>query len=282
MCPHANVRPNQNIYLPMQAVIVDTGMVTALDRYFKISLASGKELGHKPGQFVGVSVPGIGEAPISISSSPDLKGGFEMVIRRIGRVTDALHKLQAGDTIGIRGPYGTEFPVDDELKGKDVLIICGGIGLVPVRSAIDYLLHRRADYGDVTILYGTRTPADRLFTEAIEGWKAQENVTYLETVDRADETWQGNVGVITTLLPRVPVSPAMTRVIICGPPIMYKFVISGLAARGVPLDHIFVSLERRMKCGVGKCGHCQINGLYTCLDGPVFNYATLADIPEAI
>jgi len=280
MCPH--VKPNQNIYLPQQAAIVETGMVTALDRYFKIRLASGKELGHKPGQFVGVSVPGIGEAPISISSTPDQTDGFEMVIRRIGRVTDALHKLQSGDTIGIRGPYGTAFPVDGELKGKDVLIICGGIGLVPVRSAIEYLLHRRADYGDITILYGTRTPADRLFTRAIENWKALENVTYLETVDRADEAWQGNVGVITTLLPRVPVSPEMTRVIICGPPIMYKFVISGLAARGVPLDHIYVSLERRMKCGVGKCGHCQINGLYTCLDGPVFNYATLADIPEAI
>jgi len=276
------VKPNQNIYLPQQAAIVETGMVTALDRYFKIRLASGKELGHKPGQFVGVSVPGIGEAPISISSTPDQTDGFEMVIRRIGRVTDALHKLQSGDTIGIRGPYGTAFPVDGELKGKDVLIICGGIGLVPVRSAIEYLLHRRADYGDITILYGTRTPADRLFTRAIENWKALENVTYLETVDRADEACQGNVGVITTLLPRVPVSPEMTRVIICGPPIMYKFVISGLAARGVPLDHIYVSLERRMKCGVGKCGHCQINGLYTCLDGPVFNYATLADIPEAI
>jgi NAD(P)H-flavin reductase len=280
MCPQA--KPKQTIYLPQPAAIVETGMVTALDRYFKICLTSGKELGHLPGQFVGVSVPGIGEAPISISSSPDQAGGFEMVIRRIGRVTDALHKLQPGDTIGIRGPYGTAFPVDGELRGKDVLIICGGIGLVPVRSAIDYILHRRENYGDVTILYGTRTPADRLFTAAIEGWKAQENVSYLETVDRADESWPGNVGVITTLLPRVPVSPEMTRVIICGPPIMYKFVISGLAARGVPLDHIFVSLERRMKCGVGKCGHCQINGLYACLDGPVFNYATLADIPEAI
>jgi len=278
----AQTKPNQTIYLPQPATIVETTMVTALDRYFKIRLNSGKELGHLPGQFVGVSVPGIGEAPISISSPPDVTGGFEMVIRRIGRVTDALHKLQPGDTIGIRGPYGNAFPVDGELQGKDLLIICGGIGLVPVRSAIEYVLRRREDYGDIAILYGTRTPADRLFTDAIEDWKAQENVTYLETVDRADDGWKGNVGVITMLLPKVPVSPEMTRVIICGPPIMYKFVISGLAARGVPLDHIFVSLERRMKCGVGKCGHCQINGLYACLDGPVFNYATLADIPEAI
>ena len=280
MCPHA--KSNQDIYLPMPATIVDTAMVTELDCYFKIRLDSGAELGHMPGQFVGVSVPGIGEAPFSISSSPDMKDGFEMVIRRIGRVTDALHKLEKGKPIGIRGPFGTSFPVEADFKDKDLLIICGGIGVVPVRSAINYLLNRREAYRDITILYGTRTPADQLFLSEIAEWKARENVNYLETVDRADERWTGHVGVITTLLPRIPVSPAMARIIICGPPIMYKFVISGLTARGVPLDHIYVSLERRMKCGVGKCGHCQINGLYTCLDGPVFNYANLADIPEAI
>lgn len=225
---------------------------------------------------------GIGEAPISISSSPDTKGIFELVVRKIGRVTDAMHSLSVGDTLGIRGPFGTSFPVETELLGKDVLIICGGIGLVPVRSAIQYLLNRRSQYADITILYGARTPSDRLFNDEIETWKTQENVTYIETVDRADEKWKGNVGVITTLLPRVNINPSAIRVIICGPPIMYKFVISGLAARGIPLESIYVSLERRMKCGVGKCGHCQINNLYTCLDGPVFNFAELEDIPEAI
>jgi len=278
----AQEQSNHSIYLPMAATVVRTEPVTAIDRYFEIRLDSGAELGHIPGQFVNISVPGIGEAPLSISSSPDLRGSFEMVIRKVGRVTNALHGLSVGAHIGVRGPLGTCFPLDDELTGKDVLIICGGIGLVPVRSAIQYLLNRRDAYGDLSILYGTRTPADRLFTDEIEDWRARENVTFLETVDRADESWRGNVGVITTLLPKVSVSPASTWVIICGPPIMYKFVISDLAARGVPLDHIYVSLERRMKCGVGKCGHCQINNLYTCLDGPVFNYARLADIPEAI
>jgi len=153
---------------------------------------------------------------------------------------------------------------------------------VPVRSAIQYVLNRRQEYGDITIIYGSRAPADRLFLDEIESWRATEGVNYLETVDRGDETWKGHVGVITTLLPQVPVSSGATRIIICGPPIMYKFVITGLTARGIPLEHIFVSLERRMKCGVGKCGHCQINGLYACIDGPVFNYAVLADVQEAI
>jgi NAD(P)H-flavin reductase len=280
MCTHA--KPDQDIYLPQVGTIERTDMLTELDRFFAIRLADDKELGHMPGQFVSVSVPGIGEAPISLSSSPDTRGVFELVVRKIGRVTDALHLLPEGATVGIRGPFGTTFPVEDELIGRDVVFICGGIGLVPVRSAIQYVLNRREAYGDVTILYGARTPSDQLFLDEIASWKAQEQVNYLETVDRADDTWTGNVGVITTLLPSIAVSPETTRVIICGPPIMYKFVISGLAARGIPLEHIFVSLERRMKCGVGKCGHCQINGLYTCLDGPVFNYARLADVPEAI
>ncbi len=273
---------SQDIYLPMPATIEESKLLTAVDRFFRIRLSSGAELGHMPGQFVEVSVAGIGEAPISLSSSPDTTGVFELVVRKIGRVTDALHALPQGSPVGIRGPFGTTFPVAEALKGQDILVITGGIGLVPVRSAIQYMLNRREDYGEMAILYGTRTPADRLFTDEIEDWRARENVTYLETVDRGDEGWTGNVGVITTLLPKVEVSPVSTRVIICGPPIMYKFVIAALAARGIPLEHIYVSLERRMKCGVGKCGHCQINGYYTCLDGPVFNYAQLSDVPEAI
>ena len=279
---HPFAAPNDDIFLPRQATIVRSELLTALDRYLEIRLEGEAALGHLPGQFVGVSVPGIGEAPISISSSPDMAGSFEMVVRKVGRLTEALHALPAGASVGIRGPLGTAFPVDTELLGKDLLIICGGIGLIPIRSVIQYVLHRRSDYGQITILYGARTPGDRIFQQEIESWRAMENVTYLETVDRADESWQGHVGVITTLLPGLAVSAVSTRTIICGPPIMYKFVITGLAARGVPYEHIYVSLERRMKCGVGKCGHCQINGLYACIDGPVFNYATLADIREAI
>ncbi|MHB9026134.1 MAG: FAD/NAD(P)-binding protein [Armatimonadota bacterium] len=273
---------HKDVYLPQPATIVSTEMMTTLDRYFAIRLDSGKQLQHMPGQFIGVSVPGVGEAPISLSSSPDISGHFEIVVRKIGRVTDALHALKPGDRIGIRGPFGTIFPVNNDFKGKDLLFVCGGIGLVPVRSAIQYVLNRRDDYGDFTILFGTRTPTDRLFLPELTAWASRTDVTMLETVDRAEDGWHGNVGVITTLLPKVAINPVTTRVAICGPPIMYKFVINALAANGIPLEHIYVSLERRMKCGVGKCGHCQINGLYTCLDGAVFNYARLADVPEAI
>ncbi len=274
--------PEKDIYLPMPAVVEHSEPLTELDRMFLIRLTNGKPLGHMPGQFVSVTVPGIGEAPISLCTAPDERDTFQLVVRKVGRVTAALHDLPPGSSIGIRGPYGNHFPVDSALLGKDLVIIVGGIGLVPVRSAIQYILQRRADYGAITILYGARTPGDRIFLDEIEQWKNYEGVTYQETVDRGDEGWTGNVGVITTLMPGVPVHPEKSRIIICGPPIMYKFVITGLEARGIPLEHIYVSLERRMRCGIGKCGHCQINRLYACTDGPVFNFADLTDMREAI
>ncbi|MHB9130502.1 MAG: FAD/NAD(P)-binding protein [Armatimonadota bacterium] len=273
--------PQVDIYVPELATVLQTEMMTAQDRYFRVRLDSGEELGQMPGQFVQISIPGIGEAPISISSSPDLPG-FEMVVRNVGRVSAAMHALRDGAKLGVRGPFGSSFPVHDDLKGKDLLFICGGIGLAPLRSAIQYVLNRREGYGKVNILYGTRAPSERLFTSELEQWKAREDITYLETVDRADKAWEGHVGVITTLLPQVAMETAKMRAIICGPPIMYKFVIRELMTLGIPTDHIYISLERRMKCGVGKCGHCQINGIYTCLDGPVFKYAAVADVPEAI
>jgi len=278
-----NLLPQSNsIYAPESATLVRAEAQTPLEKFLEIRLDSGKALGHMPGQFVEISLPGIGEAPISISSSPDQTGTFDLVIRKVGRVTAAAHALKAGDKVGVRGPFGATFPVADECLGRDVIFICGGIGLVPVRSAIQYVLNHRGDYGKVTILYGSKTPADRLFVKELEQWAARKDVKYLETVDRGDATWKGNVGVITTLIPKIEIDPCNTRVIVCGPPIMYKFVIMGLAALNIPDDYIYVSLERRMKCGVGKCGHCQINGLYTCLDGPVFKYSAVKDAPEAI
>jgi NAD(P)H-flavin reductase len=205
-----------------------------------------------------------------------------MVIRNVGRVTDVLHQCRNGDRIGIRGPFGSTFPVAEAMAGKDLLFICGGIGLVPVRSAIDYVLDRRDEYGDVAILYGSRTPADRLFIEELTEWEQRPDVSFLETVDRADEAWSGNVGVITTLIPKIAIDPETTIAIICGLPIMYKFVIVELDGANLSGENVYVSLERRMKCGVGKCGHCQINGLYTCIDGPVFRYADVTDVQEAI
>jgi len=168
------------------------------------------------------------------------------------------------------------------MKGKDILLICGGIGLVPVRSAINYIMDNRRDYGQVTILAGFKNPSDRLFTEELAQWRALPDVTVLETVDKADANWDGQVGLITTLLPRIQINPENTLSIVCGPPVMYKFVLAELHKLGMSDEEIYLSLERRMKCGVGKCGHCQMNDVYVCQEGPVFKYADIKDVMEAI
>jgi NAD(P)H-flavin reductase len=271
-----------DIYRPEPATIVRNEPATATERFFEVKLESGKPLGHAPGQFVEVSVPGIGEAPISVSSMSNGKGSFEMVVRDVGNVTRALHALPAGSRIGIRGPFGTSFPVGGAMKGKDLLFVCGGIGLVPVRSAIQHVLANRSDYGAVTILFGARSPSELLFRSETPSWAAAKGVTYRETVDRAERGWTGNVGVITTLMPDLKLDAARTVAVICGPPIMYKFVIIELRKLRVPEENTYISLERHMKCGVGKCGHCQINGVYVCQKGPVFRYADVTGIREAI
>lgn len=275
-----NAMNEKSLYAPVLATIADAKPLTATEKLFRIRLNSGKDLGHKPGQFVEVSVFGIGEAPISISSSPTTKGFFELGIRRIGNVTGALHNIEAGATIGIRGPFGTHFPYD-EAKGRDLLFVAGGIGLVPARSFINYALDNRKDYGKITILFGSKAPDHRLFTDELADWASRSDVMFLETVDRGDVRWRGNVGVITTLFSKIDPDPKKTVCIVVGPPIMYKFVIAEAKKKDISDGNIIVSLERHMKCGVGKCGHCQINNLYCCLDGPVFKYSDVKPIPEA-
>lgn len=272
----------KDIYLPLPATVGEVQPMTKLESFFSCRLDSGEELGHMPGQFVEVSIPGIGEAPISVSSSPTRKGSFEMVVRKVGNVSEAMHGLAAGDKLFIRGPFGSSFPVDEAMKGKDIIFVCGGIGIVPVRSAIQYVLDNRDDYGRVIILFGAKTPRDRLFIEELDKWRIEKNVTFLETVDRRDESWSGPEGVITTLLPLVKVDKDKTIAVICGPPIMYKFVIIVLLDAGLREDQIYLSLERHMKCGVGKCGHCQISNIYVCQDGPVFRFSDITDIEEAL
>lgn len=270
-----------SIYLPQLAEIIRTEQLTKMEKLFEIKLLNGQDLGHQPGQFVEVSLLGIGEAPISISSSPTKKGSFELAVRAVGNVTNALHKLDKGAIIGIRGPFGKGFPVE-EMKGKDILFVAGGIGLVPLRSLINYVLDKRSDFGRVLILFGAKTPAEQLFLNELALWRKRSDLEYWETVDRADGKWPGHVGVITTLFPKININPEKTVAVIVGPPVMYRFAILEAQVKGIPDEQIIVSLERRMKCGVGKCGHCQINHLYVCQDGPVFKYAQIKDIKEAI
>ena len=276
----AQVQPT-SIYLPSLAEIVRTEQLTKMEKLFEIKLQNDQELGHQPGQFVEVSLFGIGEAPISVSSSPTKKGSFELAVRAVGNVTKTLHTLNRGATLGIRGPFGKGFPIE-EMKGKDILFVAGGIGLVPLRSLINYVLDKRSHFGRVFVLFGAKTPAEQLFLDELAKWRQSKDMEYWETVDRSDGQWKGNVGVITTLFPKITVDPQKTIAVIVGPPIMYRFAILEAQVKGIPDDQIIVSLERRMKCGVGKCGHCQINHIYVCQEGPVFNYAKIKDLKEAI
>ncbi len=273
--------PDVSPYVPQWAEISRVKDLTASERLFEMRLVSGEPLGHMPGQFVEVSVMGIGEAPISVSSAPREDRCFELAVRKVGNLTNAMHELAVGSRVGIRGPFGTCFPTD-ETRGRDLLIVAGGIGLVPLRSFIHYVLDRRGEYGEITILFGARNPSEQLFLDEIEQWKEAQDVNYLETVDRSDSGWKGNVGVITTLFPKIDVDPSKTYCIVVGPPVMYRFVILEAKAKGIPDKQIFLSLERRMKCGVGKCGHCQINHIYVCQDGPVFRYSDIFDLEEAL
>lgn len=279
MCASLN---GKNQYVPEPATIISNEKMTPLENLFTLKMDSGKSLGHKAGQFVEVSLPGIGEAPISVSSSPLVTDTFELGVRKVGNVTFAMHNMKPGDKVGIRGPFGTDFPVDSVLKGKNIVYISGGCGLVPLRSAIKYTLEKREDYKDITILFGCKSFKERLYVNELESWAQRGDVTLQETIDVADEKWKGNVGLITTLLPQIRITDmANTYLVLCGPPIMYKFVLKGLEEMGVPESQIYVSLERRMKCGLGKCGHCQINGKYACQEGAVFNLSDLKGVKEA-
>lgn len=282
--PDVKIQTGADIdYVPKLASIIKKVRMTANEMLFEIKLDDGTELGHKPGQFVEVSVFGVGEAPISLSSSPTKKGAFQLCVRKVGSVTTKLQSLKEGDKVGIRGPFGNGFDANF-LKGKDLLFVAGGLGIAPLRSLFNYVLDNRKDYGKVTLLYGCKEPRELLFGEEMMALVKRDDVDFLPTVNWCpeNEIWTGNIGVITTLIPKVDFDPDKTYAIVVGPPVMYKFVLNDLKGRKMPDDHIIVSLERRMKCGVGKCGHCQINEIYVCKDGPVFNYSKIKGIPEAL
>ncbi len=273
---------HSSIYMPTPARITAVKDLTALEKLFTIELPSGFSLNHRPGQFVQVSVLGVGEAPISISSSPSRSNGsFEVCVRRVGSVTNALHALKPGALVGVRGPFGRPFPLE-RFRGKDILFVPGGLGLAPLRSLINEVLDERGKYGRVIILYGTRSPAEILFRDEIAQWQQRTDIEFHMTVDRADENWTGNVGVVTTLFPKVQIHPRNMVAIVVGPPVMYRFVLIELLGKGIAEGNIWFSFERHMKCGVGKCGHCQMHHIYTCQEGPSFSYAEIKHLEEAL
>ena len=273
--------PDVQTFRPVPAKIVSIDVLTDKEKVFHLELPEGMNLGHKPMQFVMVSIFGLGEAPISITSSPSDDNTFDLCVRRVGLLTDRMHAMKPGDVLGIRGPFGNG-AVLENIPGRDLLFVAGGLGLAPLRSLINQAHAKRDWAGKIHILYGCKNPEEQLFKGDLERWKDDPSIEFHQTVDVADESWKGNVGVITTLFDRIKISPRTTTPVICGPPIMYKFVIMKLLAMGIPERRIYMSLERRMRCGLGRCGHCQINGVYVCQEGPVFTYVDAKKFKEAL
>jgi NAD(P)H-flavin reductase len=226
-----------------------------------------------PGQFMMVYAFGVGEVPISVSGPPDRAGPVVLTVRAVGAVTQAICASEPGAVLGLRGPFGTSWPIAGS-TGADVVVVAGGIGLAPLRPVVFHALEQRPEFGRVVVLYGARTPDDLLYPTELLGWGAEAAVDV--TVDAAESGWAGKVGVVPKLLPRAEFDPASTVAFVCGPEIMMRFTIGALLERGVPADRIHISLERNMRCGVGHCGHCQLGPTLICRDGPVYSYETAA------
>ncbi len=275
-----------NEYLPKKAVIeavVDEAPDSKTFTLRLIDRASGV-FKYKPGQFLMLSLAGFGEAPFTFASSPSRHGRFQVSVRKVGTLTSALHKLKEKDIVGVRGPYGNTFPLD-KIKKKDILFVAGGCGIAPLRSLIQYVFSTRGgsahggknrkDYGRVEIIYGCRSPKDIFYKEEIKSWQNNTNTSVHLTVDEPDESWSGVCGVVCVLLPKIKVNPKTAIVFLCGPSVMIKFAIQDILRLGFKEQNIYASLERYMKCGIGKCGHCYIKEKYVCLDGPNFSYAQM-------
>lgn len=267
--------------IPTIGVVTDIRVDTPDVKTFRVNAPDGGVcFPHKPGQCAMLSIPGVGEAMFSITSSPTNTEYMEFSIKRCGNLTDWLHQMEVGQQIAIRGPYGNAFPVEADFKGKDLLFIAGGIGLAPLRSVINYVRYNRQNYGKVDIVYGSRSKDDLVhYNEIINEWCKEEGINVHLTIDREQEGWNGHVGFVPSYVKELNFETNKT-VIICGPPIMIKFTLAGLQELGFEKTQVFTTMELRMKCGVGKCGRCNIGSKYVCKDGPVFRCDELDELPN--
>ena len=272
-----------------KAEVTRVHTLTAMETLYEIRLLDPEErqrFSFRPGQFVMIEVPGIGEAPFSISSSPLRRGAVELCIRKAGNLTTYLTKVPRGTRVGIRGPFGTAFPME-RMQGENVLLVAGGLGLAPLRSAICYVQENRSRFQAVDIVYGAKEPSQLLFSYMYEAWR-QDDIDLSIIVEKAGPLWTGPVGLITKRLKEILADrdhaecARNTYAIVCGPPVMFKYVCDQLGGYGIPMQKMFVSLERRMHCGMGKCCRCNVGSTYTCLKGPVFDYWTVLNLAEAI
>lgn len=277
-------KTSDNTYSPELAFINGIIKLTEREMLFELRFVDGeihKEFQYRSGQFAMLSVFGVGEAPFSFSSSPSRPGYLEFCVRRAGNVTGALHRMQPGDLVGLRGPFGNGFPVE-EMRNKDLLLIAGGVGLPPLRSLIVNVHDHRSDFGRLIILYGARNPHELLFTGQLNYWSEREDMEVLLTVDEPEGKWQGRIGPVETLLSEIEIEAERTLAIACGPNEMYSSLGQELVGRGFPKGQIFVSLERKMSCGVGKCGHCAVGSKRICTDGPVLTWWDVLNLDENI
>ena len=272
---------NYESLVPSVGVVTDIRQDTPDVKTFRVVGVDGKKpFVHIPGQCAMLSIPGVGEAMFSITSSPTVEEYMEFSIKKCGCLTDWLHKMDVDQEILIRGPYGNGFPVETDFKGKDLLFIAGGIGLAPLRSVINYVRHYRSNYGKVDIVYGSRSADDLVdYKEIIDEWCNEEGINVYLTIDREQEGWDGHVGFVPNYVKELNFETNKTA-IICGPPIMIKFTLAGLTELGFEKTQVFTTMELRMKCGVGKCGRCNIGSKYVCKDGPVFRCDQLDELPN--
>lgn len=271
----------QETLIPKVGVVTDIRIDTPDVKTFRVVGLDGNKLfEHMPGQCAMVSIPGVGEAMFSITSSPTNKEFMEFSIKKCGCLTTWLHMMEPGQQITVRGPYGNAFPVETALKGKDLLFIAGGIGLAPLRSVINYVRDKRDQYGSVQIIYGSRSKADLVdYQEIINEWMTDAGVEVNLTIDREEEGWDGHVGFVPNFVKEL--NPDLNKtVLLCGPPIMIKFTLAGLKELGFTETQVYTTMELRMKCGVGKCGRCNIGDKYVCKDGPVFRFDELDELPN--
>ena len=267
----------KNPYLPLEAVVED--IITETPNIKTFVVRPRKDFEFKTGQFIELTLPGMGEAPFTPSSDPGIKEKFDVTIMKAGKVTGLLHEIPKNTVVGIRGPFGKGYPLD-KFAGKDVLIVGGGVGLAPLRSLLFSLFADIDKYNKVVLRCGARTPADLLYKDSLSQWATKRKVDLVTTVDVGSPEWKGNVGLVTTILKDLPVDLNKTVSIVCGPPIMMKFVTLKLLELGFKPVDIYLSMEKNMSCGLGKCGHCRIGKFYACKDGPVFTYEELKDIHD--